>query len=177
MWSRAFWISQNSHRGQWTGNTSPGFIQTAQETGIHTFRVDSYPYKDTTLDVKIPVSCAISDSFNADFGAFSEAFRSPQAQKEHHHSTWKVRNRGNTYLLCQNRTGRTESWPRFESKNYLNCKRPTREPCSLYRVVIYNSNNNNNIRRPDPFCIINILWKYVYSPPPKKKEYDHLGKG
>ncbi len=59
MRSRAFWMSQNFHRGQWTEYTSPGFIQIAQETGIHTFRVDSYPYKDTTLKVKIPVSCAI----------------------------------------------------------------------------------------------------------------------
>ncbi len=134
-------MCQNSHRGQWTENASPGFIQIAQETGIFTFRVDSYPYKVTSLKVKIPVSCAITDSFNADFGAFLEAFRSPQAQKEHHHSTGKVRNRGNTYPVCQNRTGRTESGPLFESKNYLNCKRPTREPCSLYRVVI---------RHPDP---------------------------
>ncbi len=62
-------MGQISHRSQWTKNTSPVFTQIAHETGIHTFRVDSYIYKDNTLKVKTPVSCAILDSFRADFEA------------------------------------------------------------------------------------------------------------
>ncbi len=114
-------MSQNSNISQCTKNKSQGFIQIAQEMGIHTFRVDSYTYKDTTLKVKIPVSCAIPDSFKSDFEAYLGGFGKHRAKKQSYHPTQKVRgkhrakkqsylptqkvrDRGIAYPICQNRT-------------------------------------------------------------------------
>ncbi len=81
MQSRPIWMNQIYHRSQWVENSSPGFIQITNETGIFTFRVNWYLYKDTTLEVKIPVSFAIADFRKVDFGVCFETLRNDVAPR------------------------------------------------------------------------------------------------
>ncbi len=70
-------MSQNAHTSQWMDITCPRFLQIAQETGIYTFMINWYLYKEFTLKVQIPVSFAIIVLFKAKFGASFRVYNCP----------------------------------------------------------------------------------------------------